>query len=219
MTDHNFLPESAWVITTHDQLREKLKLLTPEKLDEVCPQLKEWRERAIELQREPAAMAVGMMRVVEERDEWRTVAHQLRSIGEGIIGELEAAWLADEDLQQQVEMWGQAIVGDPWVAEFHLYQNSEVIYCAPSLDRCWELFTEDTGLERSEEEASDPFEQIPDDKEMEIGADESSGDPTEEARPMKNKNGEVVATYYFEKNTAKVWASISREGHFSGGDM
>ncbi len=100
----------------------------------------------------------------------------------------------------------------------HLYQNSEVIYCAESLDQCWELFERDTGMTREEEGTSDPFEQIPDDKELDVGAEDPGHDPTEEARPMKNRKGQVVATWYFTKKLAWEWAAGFEPGHFSGGD-
>ncbi len=216
MTDHDFLPGSPWVIATHDQLRDKLKLLTPEKLDQVCPQLKEWRERAIELQAEPAAMAMGMMELTEERDEWRETAYLLRNIGKALIDEL-----GDKAPAMLADVWERAIKGSPWErAVFHLYRNAEVIYCASSLDHCWAMFTRDTGIERGGDdgEGFDPFELIPDDEELEIGSDDPSGDPSEELRTLKNKDGKEIGAMFFEKKTAKVWASISGPGHFSGGD-
>ncbi len=61
----------------------------------------------------------------------------------------------------------------------HLYQNSEVIYCAESLNQCWELFEADMGMTRAEEEPHDPFEKIPDDKALEVGSEDPSGQPGE----------------------------------------
>ncbi len=221
MTDHDFLPESSWVISTHEQLREKLKLLTPEKLEQVCPQLKEWRERAIELQAEPAAMAVGMMQLTEECNEWKEAAHALRNIGTNMIQVLDDPDIPQEAKQFTIDVWQRSTTGSPWeTATFHLYRNAEVIYCASSLDHCWSMFTRDTGIERGGEDGEefDPFEQIPDDEELEIGSEDPSGDPTEELRTLRNKDGKDIGAMFFEKKTARVWASISGPGHFSGGD-
>lgn len=91
----------------------------------------------------------------------------------------------------------------------HLYENSETIYCAESLDQCWELFEKDMDMTRAEEEPLDPFEQIPDERELRIGSDEPSGEPGEE---RDEKNG-----LWFVTKAAAEWAAESDPGHFSGG--
>lgn len=88
----------------------------------------------------------------------------------------------------------------------HLYQNSEVIYCAESIEQAHELFAEDMG--ETAKELNDPFEQIPDDKVIEVGSEEPSGEPGEVERKG----------YFFNENTAGEWAAGFRHGHFSGGD-
>lgn len=103
----------------------------------------------------------------------------------------------------------------------HLYKNSEVIYCAESLDRCWELFEEDTGHERAHDEEGDPFVQIPDEEDLEIGCDEPSGEPGEVARDYHARDTkEVLGQIYYLTKTAGEWAKeYNGEGHFSGGDL
>ncbi len=93
----------------------------------------------------------------------------------------------------------------------HLYQNSEVIYCAESLDECDRLFTEDIG--ESPQEIGDVFEQIDDGKPLEVGADEPSGDPREIERLGKHGG-----SFWFVTQLARQWAEESEPGHFSGGD-
>lgn len=61
-------------IMTLEELRSAIAALSPEQLDYVCPKLVEWRERAIELQLEPAAMGAAQMRHWQEqkklKDAW-----------------------------------------------------------------------------------------------------------------------------------------------------
>jgi len=98
----------------------------------------------------------------------------------------------------------------------HLYQNSEVIYSAESLEECNRIFTEDMG--ETPAEMGDEFEQIPDDQVLDVGSEDPSGDEREEARPMKNGKGVVVTIWYYNKKTAAAWAEEFGSGHFSGGD-
>lgn len=97
--------------------------------------------------------------------------------------------------------------------EKHLYQNSEVIYCAQSLDHCWELFEQDLGEDgkRETEESHDPFEQIPDDRMQELGSDDSNGAPGEYTK-------DHLPGWWFERKTAGAWAAECNLGHVSGGD-
>lgn len=184
-----------------------------------CDQFKYWYDRAIELQGEPAAMAMGMMQLTEERDRWRDIAHQLRILGTDIKSVLTERAKGDDGVQQLCDSWESTIM-ESWLAPVrHLYRNAEVIYCAKSLDHCWELFTEDTGNEREAEEDSDPFELIPDDEVIEIASDDPSGSDGEELREVKNKDGKSIGAWFFEKKTAGEWAVLSRAGHFSGGDI
>jgi len=94
----------------------------------------------------------------------------------------------------------------------HLYQNSECIYCAESLDQCWELYEKDTGLERAHEE-NDPFVQLLDDTPLEIACEDPTGDPGEIARPLK-AGGKTI--WYFNTRTAGEWAAGWAPGQFSG---
>lgn len=94
------------------------------------------------------------------------------------------------------------------MADRHLYGNSEVIYCAESLDQCWELFEKDMELARAEEEKHDPFEQISDDQELRVASDEPSGEPGE----TRETNG-----LWYVTKTAGEWAAEFGPGHFSGG--
>lgn len=77
---YDFLPGASWCIATVDGLHTHMKRLTPEQLDRAVPQLKEWRERAIELQLEPAAMAAEQMRLWEERDKLIEAGSNLRTL-------------------------------------------------------------------------------------------------------------------------------------------
>lgn len=219
--EHDFLPEASWCISTHPQLKSKLKLLTPEKLDEVCPQLKEWRERAIELQLEPAAMAAEQFRLMEENARLIRAREEACHVAwhEGVTAAVSYFGIGDPGALHDRNPYESP---SPFVSESgrnHLYRNSEVIYCAPSLARCWELFTHDTGLEREDEEESDPFEQIPDGEMVEIASEDSSGSDNEELRVVKNKDGKDIGAWWFEKKTAGEWAELSAVGHFSGGDI
>ncbi len=75
-------------------LQRALQRLTPEQLDYVCPKLKEWRERAIELQMEPALMAAEQMQHWEEqaklRDAWERYQRDeiSQEMFEGTVAEL-----------------------------------------------------------------------------------------------------------------------------------
>ena len=75
-------------------LQRVLAQLTPEQLDFVCPKLVEWRERAIELQMEPALMAAEQMRHWEEtaklKDAWERYQRSdlSREEFEGVVAEL-----------------------------------------------------------------------------------------------------------------------------------
>lgn len=97
----------------------------------------------------------------------------------------------------------------------HLYQNSETIYCAESLEQCTALFAADM-----DDEIDDPFEQIPDDKPLEIGSDEPTGEPGETERTHKLKPGVhgTAPTFWYVTKTAGQWAEEYEPGHFSGGD-
>jgi len=88
----------------------------------------------------------------------------------------------------------------------HLYQNSEVIYCAESLEQADALFTRDMG--QTPQDLEDEFEQIPDDKPLDVGSDESNGAPGEVERKG----------YWFETKLAGEWAAGFEPGHFSGGE-
>lgn len=102
----------------------------------------------------------------------------------------------------------------------HLYQNSECIYCAESLDQCWELWEQDTGDTRADAEADDPFEQLFDDGSLELGSEDAEGTPGEVARVVKNRAGQIVGTWYFETKLVREWAAeCVTVGHFSGGDF
>ncbi len=226
--EHDFLPGYSWVISTHPQLKEHLTRLTPEKLDEVCPQLKEWRERAIELQGEPAVMAVGIMQLTEERDQWKAAAQQLRIIGADLCITArdygQSSSFKSEipsSVRELCDLWDLALTDAPWQsATRHLYQNSEVIYCAESLDQCWALFESDTGMTRSEDEEHDPFVQIPDDKPLEVGSEDPTGEPGEVERTHQLKPGThgTAPTFWYVTKTATEWAAGFAPGHFSGGD-
>ena len=103
------------------------------------------------------------------------------------------------------------------MSERHLYQNSEVIYVAHSPEHAAELLLADMDGDTSYTD-HDPFELIPDDQPLELGSDESNGAPGEVAREHKNRDGEVVATYYYETKLAREWvAEYDNVGHFSGG--
>ena len=75
-------------------LQRVLAQLTPEQLDFVCPKLVEWRERAIELQHEPAMMAAEQMRNWEEMDKLKDawLQYQMKDINqeefEGTVAEM-----------------------------------------------------------------------------------------------------------------------------------
>ncbi len=100
----------------------------------------------------------------------------------------------------------------------HLYQNDNTIYCAESLTEATELFERDMG-ESVESLGESHFEQIPDDKELEIGADEPYEVPGEIERRMRLKNGSWGGTYFYLTKKASEWAADQSEsGHFSGGD-
>lgn len=81
-------------ISTLGDLHGVLAKLTPEQLDFVCPKLVEWRERAIELQLEPALMAAEQMRHWEEqkklKDAW--LRYQMKDMSqeefEGTVAEI-----------------------------------------------------------------------------------------------------------------------------------
>lgn len=88
----------------------------------------------------------------------------------------------------------------------HLYQNSEVIYSAESIEEADRLFAEDMG--ETPQEMNDPFELIPDEQPLEVGSDEPNGAPGEVERKG----------YWFETKTAGAWAEEFGPGHFSGGD-
>jgi hypothetical protein len=88
----------------------------------------------------------------------------------------------------------------------HLYQNSEVIYSAESIEEADKLFTADMG--ETPQELDDEFELIPDGQPLEVGSDESNG-----ALGEVERNG-----YWFETKTAGAWAEEFGPGHFSGGD-
>jgi len=106
------------------------------------------------------------------------------------------------------------------MAERHLYQNSDCIYCAESIDQCWDLWEQDTGDTRADAEADDPFEQLADDAPLELGGEDAEGTPGEVAREIKNRRtGEVVGVMYFETKLVREWAAeCVTVGHFSGGD-
>jgi|SRR5882672_1117127 len=100
----------------------------------------------------------------------------------------------------------------------HLYQNSETIYCAESLEQCSALFEAD--MDESPGDINDPFEQIPDDRPLEIGSDEPTGEPGEVERTHKLKPGSYgePSTFWYVTKTAGQWAEEYEPGHFSGGD-
>lgn len=100
----------------------------------------------------------------------------------------------------------------------HLYQNSEMIYVAHSPAHAAELFNADMGDDIVQGD-NDPFELIPDDQPLELGSDESNGAPGEVARELKNREDQVIGTYYFETKLAREWvAGWDGVGYFSGGD-
>ena len=75
-------------------LQRVLTQLTAEQLDFVCPKLVEWRERAIELQHEPAMMAAAQMQHWEEqtklKDAWERYQRDeiSQEMFEGVVAEL-----------------------------------------------------------------------------------------------------------------------------------
>jgi len=100
----------------------------------------------------------------------------------------------------------------------HLYQNSQTIYCAESLEEATRLFEEDMG-EDLESLGEGPFVQIPDGKRLEIGSEDPYEVVGEVERRVRLKSGEWNGPYYFLKKTAAEWAAAHfGSGHFSGGD-
>ena len=103
---------------------------------------------------------------------------------------------------------------------YHLYQNSQVIYCATSLEECWEVFLQD--MEFGAEEAASakqhgPFELIPDDDSMEMGSEDEYGEPGEIQRRVRHRDGKWGGFYFFLTKTAGEWAAGCGESrHFSG---
>jgi len=81
-------------VSTLGELRAVLAQLTPDQLDFVCPKLVEWRERAIELQHEPAMMAAEQMRHWEQDEKLADAWHNYqrgelqREEFEGVVAEM-----------------------------------------------------------------------------------------------------------------------------------
>jgi len=89
----------------------------------------------------------------------------------------------------------------------HLFQNADVIYAARGLEHCWQLFVEDMGFDKedeADERRTNPFEQIPDDKLLEVGSEDPTG-----AADEVDRNG-----YWFRTKRAVEWPE--QAGHFSG---
>jgi hypothetical protein len=101
---------------------------------------------------------------------------------------------------------------------WHLYRNSESIYCAESLEAAAASFLAD--MEGDVEDLGEaPFEQIPDDEDLEIGCEDPHEVPGEIERRVRQKDGDWGVPHYFLTKKAGVWAEgYAFTGCFSGGD-